>query len=131
MRQIIFLLMILLMILALPALANPLLETRYCGEPKRDVNGNIMRRADVLAAFQKIHPCPSTGLKTGACPSWQKNHTVPLACGGCDSVSNLSWVPEAIKTCRAWYCLDRHERKIYDNGIANTDACTNVIIKPL
>ena len=114
----------------LPALANsPLLETRYCGEPKRNASGEIIRRADVLAAFQKIHPCPSTGLKTGVCPSWQKNHDKPLACGGCDSVSNLSWVPEVIKTCKAWYCIDRHERKINDIGIPNTDACTNVIIR--
>ena len=128
MRQIIFL----LMILALPVLANPLLETRYCGEPKRDVNGNIMRRADVLAAFQKIHPCPNTGLTTGACAGWQKNHIISLSCGGCDEVSNLQWLPMQIKTCTSWYrALDRFERKIYDNGIPNTDACTNVIIKPL
>ena len=116
----------------LPASANsPLIETRYCGEPKRDATGNIIRRADVLRAFQQIHPCPSTGLPTGACPYWQKNHGAPLACGGCDSVSNLNWVPTIIKTCTAWYCIDRFERKIYDNGIPNTDACTNVIVNPL
>ena len=121
----------LLLFVSLSAAANPLLETRYCGEPKRNASGEIIRRADVLAAFQKIHPCPSTGLKTGACAGWQKNHGAPLACGGCDSVSNLNWVPTIIKTCSAWYCIDRYERKIYDNGIANTDACTNVIVKPL
>ena len=116
---------------ALTASANPLLETRYCGEPKRDASGSIIRRSDVLAAFQKIHPCPSTGLTTGACPYWQKNHGAPLACGGCDSVSNLNWVPTIIKTCKEWYCVDRFERKIYDNDIPNTDQCTNVIVKPL
>ena len=118
-----------LFFVSLSAAANPLLETRYCGEPKRDVNGAILRRADVLAAFQKIHPCPSTGLTTGACAGWQKNHIIPLACGGCDEVSNLSYLPLQIKTCASWYCVDRFERKIYDNGIANTDACTNVIVK--
>ena len=119
----------LLFFVSLNVVANPLIETRYCGEPKRDASGTIMRRADVLAAFQKIHPCPSTGLTTGACAGWQKNHVVPLACGGCDEVSNLSWLPVQIKTCTSWYCVDRFERKIYDNGIVNTDACTNVIIK--
>ena len=119
----------LLLFFSLSAAANPLIETRYCGEPRRNITMDIIRRADVLNAFQKIHPCPSTGLKTGACPDWQRNHVIPLACGGCDEVSNLNWSPTIIKTCRAWYCLDRHERKIYDNGIANTDKCTNVIVK--
>ena len=109
--------------------ANPLIETRYCGEPKRDAKGEIIRRADVLRAFQKIHPCPSTGLTTGACPNWQKNHIVPLACGGCDEVSNLNWLPIIIKVCSFWYCNDRFELKIYDNGISDTDKCTNVIVK--
>ena len=128
MRKII---LILCFLTILPVMANPLLETRYCGPPKRNANGEIIRRADVLAAFQKIHPCPSTGLTTGACAGWQKNHVIPLACGSCDEVSNLAWLPTIIKTCTAWYCIDRFERKIYDNGIPNTDACTNVIIKPL
>ena len=118
------------LLFSLNALANPLIETRYCGEPKRDANGNIIRRADVLTAFQKIHPCPSTGLTTGACAGWQKNHIIPLACGGCDEVSNLSYLPVQIKTCKEWYCVDRFERKIYDNGIPNTDQCNNMIIKP-
>lgn len=125
-------LLLLLCLTILPASANsPLLETRYCGPPKRNASGEIIRRADVLAAFQKIHPCPSTGLKTGSCDGWQKNHVVPLACGGCDEVSNLIWLPVIIKTCVAWYCVDRFELKIYDIGIADTDRCTNVIIKPL
>ena len=131
MRKIILILCFLTILPSLAAWSNPLLETRYCGEPKRDASGNIMRRADVLNSFQKIHPCPSTGLKTGACAGWQKNHVIPISCGGCDEVSNLAWLPAIIKTCSAWYCVDRFERKIYDNGIPNTDACTNVIIKPL
>ena len=119
----------LLFFVSLNVVANPLIETRYCGEPKRDAKGEIIRRADVLRAFQKIHPCPSTGLTTGACPNWQKNHIVPLACGGCDEVSNLNWLPIIIKVCSFWYCNDRFELKIYDNGISDTDKCTNVIVK--
>ena len=111
-------------------MAGPLDETRYCGPPKRDVNGRIVRRADVLAAFQKAHPCPATGLKTGACKGWQKNHAIPLACGGCDEVSNLYWANERIKTCADDWCIDRFERKVYASlmPIEGTPACTNVIV---
>ena len=110
MRQII---LIACLIIALPALANPFLETRYCGEPKRDANGAIIRRADVLAAFQKIHPCPSTGLTTGACAGWQKNHGIPMVCGGCDSVSNIIWSPTILKAGAGLLPIDRWERKVY------------------
>jgi hypothetical protein len=37
------------------------------------------------------HPCPSTGLPSGACPGYRKDHVVPLACGGPDTVANLQW----------------------------------------
>ena len=70
---------LLLIFIALPALANPLIDERYVNEIKRDANGQIMRRADVLVAFKKAHPCPSTGKTTGACAGWQMNHVIPLA----------------------------------------------------
>jgi hypothetical protein len=41
--------------------------------------------------FQRQHPCPSTGRTTGACPGFVKDHVIPLACGGPDSVANLQW----------------------------------------
>jgi hypothetical protein len=109
---------------------NPLLETRYCGFVPRLANGDIKRRADVLTAFQKIHPCPSTGLTTGACPDWSKDHQIPLACSGCDSVSNLAWIPNIAKSCSKGYCKDRYERKIYATNppIPDTDNCKNAII---
>ena len=95
------------------ALADPaLIETRCCVTPIRDADGTIKRRADVLRAFQKIHPCPSTGLTTGACPGWAKNHAVPLACGGLDIVSNLYWVPNVLKSGSGIYPIDRFELKI-------------------
>ena len=94
--------------------ANPLVETRYCGpEIKRDVDGSISRSQAVLAAFKRIHPCPSTGLKRGACPGWAINHPWPLACGGCDSVPNLLWVPNVLKSGPGYYPIDRWERKVY------------------
>lgn len=98
------------------ALAGPLDETRYCATtPHRDSDGSISRRADVLAAFKRHHPCPSTGKTYGACPRWRMDHVVPLACGGCDSVSNLAWMPDAIKSCAGVVCKDRWERKVYCN----------------
>lgn len=92
---------------------NPLLEYRQCGDPVRLADGTIRRRSDVLTAYKKFHPCPVTGLSTGTCPGWQMNHIIPLSSGGCDSVSNLMWLPNEVKTCANDYCIDRWERKYY------------------
>ena len=56
--------------------------------------------------FQQLHPCPSTGRTTGACPGYIKDHIVPLACGGPDSVANLQW-----QTTAAGKAKDKWERK--------------------
>lgn len=121
---------LLLCLLALPALAQPLVETRYCGAPKRSAAGAIVRRSDVLTAFQRVHPCPATGLTTGACPGWSKNHVVPLACGGCDAVSNLQWLPNDIKACAGPHCIDRFERRINASTPPQPDtpACVNTLV---
>jgi hypothetical protein len=37
------------------------------------------RSASVKHEFQLTHPCPSTGLTSGACPGYIKDHIVPLA----------------------------------------------------
>lgn len=87
-------------------------DLRVCGEPARDANGTIKRSSTVLTKFQKEHPCPSTGLAYGACPGWAKDHVIPLACGGCDSVENLQWLKNTIKSCAGEECKDRWERKI-------------------
>jgi hypothetical protein len=49
------------------------------------------RSLEVKHAFQRQHPCPSTGGATGACPGYIKDHIVPLACGGPDAVTNTQW----------------------------------------
>lgn len=88
-------------------------EPRYCGEPKRNARGEIVRRADVLRAFRAIHPCPATGAARGPCPGWSIDHVIPLACGGCDKVLNLQWMKNEIKSCAGASCKDRWERPAY------------------
>jgi hypothetical protein len=63
------------------------------------------RSRAVTREFQREHPCPSTGLTTGACPGYRKDHVKALRCGGPDAVSNLQW--QTIADARA---KDRWER---------------------
>ena len=49
------------------------------------------RSLEVKHAFQRLHPCPSTGRTTGACPGYIKDHIRALDCGGPDAVSNMQW----------------------------------------
>lgn len=57
-------------------------------------------------AFQRTHPCPSTGRTIGACPGWVRDHIIPLCAGGPDSVANMQW-----QTVAAGKLKDRAERK--------------------
>lgn len=49
------------------------------------------RDRSVAEAFERSHPCPSTGLPYGACPGWTRDHLVPLCAGGADAIQNLWW----------------------------------------
>ena len=42
-------------------------------------------------AFQRFHPCPSTGKTSGACPGYVVDHVTPLKRGGADAPSNMQW----------------------------------------
>lgn len=88
-------------------------DGRYCGPPVRDDKGRIARSASEVRKFKLEHPCPATGLSTGPCPGWAVDHVIPLACGGCDSVENMQWLPQLIKSCAGELCKDRWERKVY------------------
>lgn len=91
----------------------PLDEARYCGDPVRDARGQIVRSAAVIGAYRKLVACPSTLKFTGACPGWALNHTWPLVCGGCDSVSNLAWMPNVLKSGPGAFPVDRWEQLVY------------------
>jgi hypothetical protein len=96
----------------LPALE----ELRYCGEPRRNKQGDIYRSQRVIAKFKEIHACPATGKNTGSCKGWAIDHVIPLACGGCDAVSNMQWLPNELKSA-AKVGKDRFERVIYQKDI--------------
>ncbi len=81
-------------------------DSRYCGEPKRNAHGDIIRSAAVIAEFKRLYPLPSTANKK----DFQINHPIPMVCGGCDSVENMIWMHKKAKTCADDYCQDRHEQ---------------------
>jgi hypothetical protein len=96
---------------------DPLKDYRYCGPPKRNIKGVIIRSQKTLVAFKKQHPCPVQRLTgvlppAGTCPGWAIDHVWPLADCGCDAVYNMQWLPVATKSCAANNCKDRWERKI-------------------
>lgn len=49
------------------------------------------RSRAVTRDFQRSHPCPSTGRRSGRCPGYTKDHVVALCAGGADSTSNIQW----------------------------------------
>lgn len=103
------------------ARADQYTEDRYLPdgvEIARNADGSIKRSAKVVAEFQKIHPCPSTGLTTESCPGWWRDHVVPLACRGKDSVSNLQWLDTTTKGLK-----DLFERFIYSNNGFASKGC--------
>jgi hypothetical protein len=67
------------------------------------------RSASVKREFQLTRRCPATGRTSGACPGYVKDHVVPLACGGPDTVSNLQWQTiRAAKAKDTWETKRRH-----------------------
>lgn len=102
-----------LLIVCLLISQGVLADTRYCGAPLRNTDGSIHRSTKVKYDFQHTWPCPATNNVDGACPGWSIDHVIPLACGGCDSVENMQWLKNSIKSCAGKDCKDRWERKIY------------------
>jgi hypothetical protein len=88
-------------------------DPRYCGTPARDASGAIARSDSVPRRFQYLYPCPATRKQYGPCTGWAKDHVIPLAEGGCDSIANMQWLPLSIKSCGGKACKDRWERAVY------------------
>jgi hypothetical protein len=58
------------------------------------------RSARAVYDFRKTHPCPATGKQFGACPGWEVDHVVPLACCGKDDATNMRWLEHELHTLR-------------------------------
>lgn len=58
---------------------------------QRDKHGRIKRSHAAKAAFEREHPCPSTGRTSGRCPGYVVDHVKALECGGPDDPSNMQW----------------------------------------
>lgn len=89
-----------------PLRGDPSADARFCG-------GKPVRNPATVKAFKKEWPCIAPCDKT-----WQVDHIIPLAVGGCDAIINMQWLPGTIKTCAGTVCKDRWERKIYWRGEA-------------
>lgn len=63
------------------------------------------RDPSVPRQFERLHPCPSTGRTTGACPGWVRDHVIPLCKGGADATWNMQWQTVAdAKAKDHWEC---------------------------
>lgn len=72
------------------------------------------RSAAEVLAFKRATPCPSTGLRSGACPGHQVDHADPLCAGGSDHRDNMQWltVEEHRMKTRSDVRMCRNFRKI-------------------
>ena len=61
----------------------------------RDSHGKIARSPKAKNEFRRMHPCPSTGRSTGACPGYVVDHIAPLKRGGADAPYNMQWQTSA------------------------------------
>ena len=62
---------------------------------RRDAHGRIARSAQAKDAFRKMHPCPATGKRYGACPGYVIDHIQALKHGGADAAYNMQWQTRA------------------------------------
>lgn len=74
------------------------------------------RHPATVAAFKRLHPCPSTDLPSGPCPGYIADHVIPLCAGGADAPENMQWQTHADAldkdrvewaTCRALRSFDK------------------------
>lgn len=88
-------------------------DARFCGVVYRNATTHeIIRSAAVVRAFKREWPCI-----TPCDATWRVDHTLPLVNGGCDSVINMGWMPQQIKSCAGLFCKDRWEQKVYNSTV--------------
>ena len=58
------------------------------------------RSRGAVYQFRQSHPCPVTGLIYGACPGWEVDHVIPLACCGKDAPENMRWLETELHRLR-------------------------------
>ena len=58
---------------------------------QRDSKSKIARDPAQRAKFERSHPCPSTGKRSGACPGYVVDHVRPLKRGEADRPENMQW----------------------------------------
>ena len=66
-------------------------DTRAAYGVRRDRHGRIARSEHAKRAFERMHPCPSTGRSSGRCPGYVIDHVRALKRGGPDDPSNMQW----------------------------------------
>ncbi|MBI1175669.1 MAG: HNH endonuclease [Sideroxydans sp.] len=57
----------------------------------QSAEARIHRSSAARHAFERSHPCPSTGKNRGSCPGYVIDHIVPLCAGGADDPANMQW----------------------------------------
>lgn len=71
------------------------------------------RSHSAKAAFQREHPCPSTGSHRGACKGWVVDHRIALCVGGSDIPENMRWMTTAAAKAKdRWECRPGWKEKL-------------------
>jgi hypothetical protein len=52
-------------------------------------DARTIRSNSARAEFKRLHPCPTTGARSGPCGGYVIDHVIPLARGGPDAPSNM------------------------------------------
>ena len=82
MKRVAMLLLLLSFAIAVPAFARGVARNKH---------GRIKRSSAAKHAFERQHPCPSTGTTSGRCPGYVVDHVSPLECGGADAPGDMQW----------------------------------------
>lgn len=76
--------------------------------------------------FQRMTPCPSTGLQRGKCPGYVIDHIDPLCHCGADAPANMQWQTDADAKEK-----DKWERKLCRANISPAPGDAPCLIGPL